>query len=68
MGPTAQGAAPALKCLALLLLRDGRRCAELTGGEYFMSIFLNYFLGSGVFVKLTDVIKHLVSNFRFDLQ
>lgn len=29
---------------------------------------LCYFLGSGVFVKLINVIKHLVSNVRFNLQ
>lgn len=66
MGALAQGAALALRCLALVLLRDGR-CAELTGGQYFMLIFFS-FLSSGVFVKLRNVIKHLVSNLRFDWQ
>lgn len=32
-----------------------------------MSVFCSFF-GSGVFVKLIIVIKHLVSNLRFHLQ
>jgi len=32
-----------------------------------MSMFCS-FLGSGVFVKLINVIKHCVSDLRFDLQ
>lgn len=63
-GALARGAALALRAWHW---SHGRRCAELTGGQCFMSMF-HSFLGSGVFVKLTIVIKHLVSNLAFHLQ
>lgn len=63
-GALAQGAALALRAWHW---SHGGRCAELTGGQCFMSVFCSFF-GSGVFVKLIIVIKHLVSNLRFHLQ